>query len=112
MDVVATVLEERNLANKAIAAEFYAYYFTAKNYLQLTKRLPNARFVDGTNIVNWIRIIKSDQEIQLIKKAAKIASAAMKKGIEKINTGVRQCRSEEHTSELQSRCHLVCRLLL
>ena len=91
MDVVATFLEERNLENKVIAAEFDAYYFTAKNYLQLTKRLPNARFVDGTNIVNWIRIIKSDQEIQLIKKAAKIASAAMKKGIEKINTGVRQC---------------------
>src|SRR2546422_5342095 len=25
---------------------------------------------------------------------------------------VRRCRSEEHTSELQSRLHLVCRLLL
>src|SRR2546422_4538702 len=27
-------------------------------------------------------------------------------------TGERRCRSEEHTSELQSRLHLVCRLLL
>src|SRR2546422_6427005 len=26
--------------------------------------------------------------------------------------GVFECRSEEHTSELQSRLHLVCRLLL
>src|SRR2546422_5361025 len=26
--------------------------------------------------------------------------------------GGRRCRSEEHTSELQSRLHLVCRLLL
>src|SRR5687768_18358975 len=26
--------------------------------------------------------------------------------------GARRCRSEEHTSELQSRLHLVCRLLL
>src|SRR2546422_8492369 len=26
--------------------------------------------------------------------------------------GCRKCRSEEHTSELQSRLHLVCRLLL
>src|SRR5690625_3231313 len=91
MDVVAAVLEERNLANKVIAAEFDAYYFTAKNYLQLTKLLPNARFVDGTNIVNWIRIIKSNQEIQLIKKAATIATEAMKKGIEIIQEGVRQC---------------------
>src|SRR2546429_6067752 len=30
-----------------------------------------------------------------------------------LGTGARhQCRSEEHTSELQSRLHLVCRLLL
>src|SRR2546422_735465 len=28
------------------------------------------------------------------------------------NQAVEQCRSEEHTSELQSRLHLVCRLLL
>src|SRR3954449_7220859 len=27
-------------------------------------------------------------------------------------TGVQTCRSEEHTSELQSHSHLVCRLLL
>src|SRR5439155_25893399 len=27
-------------------------------------------------------------------------------------SGLRRCRSEEHTSELQSRGHLVCRLLL
>src|SRR2546422_5899385 len=29
-----------------------------------------------------------------------------------MNRGERQYRSEEHTSELQSRLHLVCRLLL
>src|SRR2546422_4565067 len=29
-----------------------------------------------------------------------------------INLGLRKERSEEHTSELQSRLHLVCRLLL
>src|SRR5256885_10958424 len=30
----------------------------------------------------------------------------------RFRTGVRSCRSEEHTSELQSPCNLVCRLLL
>src|SRR5690554_7757495 len=30
----------------------------------------------------------------------------------KLNLGLALCRSEEHTSELQSRPHLVCRLLL
>src|SRR5205809_3729991 len=32
--------------------------------------------------------------------------------IEIWTTSTRRCRSEEHTSELQSRLHLVCRLLL
>src|SRR2546422_5291674 len=32
--------------------------------------------------------------------------------VETRNTGIGQVRSEEHTSELQSRLHLVCRLLL
>src|SRR2546429_3590879 len=32
--------------------------------------------------------------------------------VESVNDGPRTLRSEEHTSELQSRLHLVCRLLL
>src|SRR5438105_5757064 len=35
-----------------------------------------------------------------------------KSGVEKVNTGNLDGRSEEHTSELQSRVDLVCRLLL
>src|SRR2546429_3217456 len=33
-------------------------------------------------------------------------------GLPPVTTDFRQMRSEEHTSELQSRLHLVCRLLL
>jgi len=91
MDYVAQILNEKKLGAKFIAAEYDAYYFTAKNYLQLTKYLPNATFVDGTNLVNWIRIIKSDQEIMLMKRAATIVTKAMHIGIEKIKEGVREC---------------------
>src|SRR5690625_1408934 len=34
------------------------------------------------------------------------------KAVGKHNSSLKPERSEEHTSELQSRCHLVCRLLL
>lgn len=90
MDFVANILETKGQANKTIAAEFDAYYFTAKNYIQLTKKLPNATFVDGTGIVNWIRIVKSEKEIECIKRAAKIVTKTMYEGIEKINAGVRE----------------------
>lgn len=90
MDFVANIIEEKGQANKTIAAEYDSYYFTAKNYLQLEKNLPNATFVDGTNLVNWIRIIKSDQEIEYIKRAGKIITKTMYDAIEKIEAGVRE----------------------
>ena len=90
MDFVADIIKDKRKENKTIAAEYDAYYFTAKNYIQLVKNLPNAQFVDGTSLVNWIRIVKSEGEIDLMKKAATIASAAMKKGIDRIEAGVRE----------------------
>src|SRR5699024_5864201 len=91
MDFVAQLLTDKRQGAKIIAAEFDAYYFTAKNYLQLIKFLPNATFVDGTSLVNWIRIIKSDQEMMLIKRAANIVTKAMNIGIDRIQEGVREC---------------------
>lgn len=91
MDFVADIIVKKGKDKHVIAAEFDAYYFTAKNYIQLTKNLPNASFVDGTSLVNWIRIVKSDTEIELIKKAAKIATETMNKGIDMIQAGVREC---------------------
>lgn len=90
MDFVADIIKEKGRTNKTIAAEYDAYYFTAKNYIQLVKNLPNAQFVDGTSLVNWIRIVKSEKEIELIKKASTIASITMKKGIDRIEAGVRE----------------------
>ncbi len=91
MDFVVNILKEKGQSNKTIAAEFDAYYFTAKNYIELTKQLPNAKFVDGTSLVNWIRIVKSDKEIEFIKRAAAIVTETMYKGIDRINAGVREC---------------------
>src|SRR5690625_5395486 len=126
-----------------MSVERVAIVFTDNAYLYLEKELPNATLLDGTNLVNRVRIINSDQEIAYMRKAATIAEKAMRVAVDTIDEGVRQCdvvaeishaqisgtadfggdypsivpllptgRSEEHTSELQSRGHLVCRLLL
>ncbi|HLQ72441.1 MAG TPA: aminopeptidase P family N-terminal domain-containing protein, partial [Bacillota bacterium] len=77
MDFVSDLLKEHKRDNKTIAVELDAYYFTAQCYIRLTNGLPNATIIDGTNLVNWIRIVKSDQEINYIRKAAKISEKAM-----------------------------------
>ena len=90
MDYVCDFLKEKGRTNKTIGVEMDHYYFTAQCYVSLLKGLPNSKFVDATSLVNWVRVIKSDREITLMKRAAKLVEKAMQAGIEKISAGVRE----------------------
>lgn len=91
MDYVAGVLGELGAAGRTIGVEMDNYYFTAACLESLRKGLPDAKFVDGGLIVNWVRIIKSDNEIALQKRAARIVEKAMQTAVDSIGAGVRQC---------------------
>ncbi|WP_227764787.1 M24 family metallopeptidase [Zhaonella formicivorans] len=91
MDFVADILKEKGKANKTVGVEMDAYYFTAKCYERLNLGLPNAKLKDATNLVNWVRIIKSDNEIAYMKKAARIVEKTMQIAIDAIDAGVREC---------------------
>src|SRR2546429_1394605 len=56
----------------------------------------------------YTTLFRSDEVIEHPRAAA----GAYPAGAEEVLVGDRHARSEEHTSELQSRLHLVCRLLL
>jgi ectoine hydrolase len=91
MDFVCDILKQIGQSNRTIAVEMDAYYFSAKCYERLRIGLPNARFKDGTNLVNRVRLVKSDNEIEYMKRAAKIAEKAMKVAVDSIEVGVREC---------------------
>lgn len=91
MEFVSDILKEIGQASRTIGVEMDAYYFTAKCFDTLKKELPNARFKDTTTLVNWVRLVKSEQEIAYIRKAAKIVENAMRVGIESIQEGIREC---------------------
>ncbi|HSI67026.1 MAG TPA: M24 family metallopeptidase, partial [Planococcus sp. (in: firmicutes)] len=91
MDFVADILVQIGQGNRAIGVEMENYYFSAKCYEQLKKGLPNAEFQDASSLVNWVRIVKSDQEIEYMKIAGTFAEKAMKDAIQLIKQGVREC---------------------
>ncbi|BBN97949.1 ectoine hydrolase DoeA [Sporolactobacillus terrae] len=91
MDFVCSILKEIGQSKRTIGLEMDAYYFSAQSYVKLKEGLPDAAFKDATNLVNYVRIIKSDAEISFMKKAAKIVEKAMQKGIEQVAVGARQC---------------------
>src|SRR2546422_7673244 len=57
-------------------------------------------------------VVKSAQELLALAGAGTLDRAAVEQHVLLLTTPQLIRRSEEHTSELQSRLHLVCRLLL
>lgn len=90
MDFVADIIKEKGYQNKIIGTEMDTYYYTAKCQERIELGLPDAKFKDATNLVNWVKIIKSDTEIDYIRKAARIVENTMQTAFESINIGVRQ----------------------
>lgn len=91
MDFIAEVLTRRGLDKGHIGLESDSYYLSPRGYACLKAGLPNAALVDADLLVNWVRAIKSAEEIALMRQAARIIEATMSRAIEVIAPGVRQC---------------------
>jgi len=72
----------------AIGVEMDNYYFSAAALASLQRRLPNARFVDATGLVNWQRAVKSDREIEYMRRAARIVEAMHARIFELVEPGL------------------------
>ena len=90
-DALIDFIKQRKWEKSNIGVEMDSHYFTAFCYEKLKQGLPNANIKDSKRLVNWVRLIKSDAEINLMKGAAKISENAMKVAMDSINPGVRQC---------------------
>ncbi len=88
MDFLADVLGDLDVADGRIGVEMDAAYFTAKSYVRLDANLPDAELVDADLLVNWLRIRKSDREIEYMREAARISEEAMLAGLDAIEAGV------------------------
>lgn len=91
MDYVADFLKQQGWDKKTIGIEMDSYYFTAACYESLKRNLPNADFKDATTLVNWVRVIKSEKEIEYMQQAARIIEKTMRVAFDMVRPGVRQC---------------------
>ncbi len=91
MDFLSKLLDERGWSKKTIGVEMDNYWFTAAAFASLQKHLPNARFVDGTALVNWQRAVKSKTELDYMRKAARIVELMHQRIVDKVEVGMRKC---------------------
>ncbi|TYC65786.1 ectoine hydrolase DoeA [Stappia sp. BW2] len=90
MQDLARLLETRGYAAKKIGVELENYYFSAKAFLTLQHELPNAEFIDATSMVNWLRAVKSDEELVFMRKAARISEKIMDGVFQRVVPGMRK----------------------
>lgn len=90
MEFVASLLRERGLAHSRIGVDADSCYFTGRSFDILRDRT-DGEVRDVGLLLNWIRSVKSPREIEYIRQAAVISEVTMKKAVDMIEPGVRQC---------------------
>ena len=77
-DDLKIILNELDLKGKKIGIEYEAYGMTGRNALRLNKSLENyCEVEDHSELITKHRVIKSQEEIFYVKKAAELADKAL-----------------------------------
>ena len=72
------ILSELNLENKTLGVEYDAYGLTGRNSIKLNNALSGSyKLLDKSELVSYFRLIKSNEEIVYVKKAAELADKAL-----------------------------------
>ncbi|CUH41303.1 M24 family metallopeptidase [Ruegeria atlantica] len=90
MQDLAALIADTGIAKGRIGVELDNYYYSAKAHLTLLAELPDAELVDANTLVNWQRAVKSDEEIALMQKAARISEHVTDGILERIEPGMRK----------------------
>jgi ectoine hydrolase len=88
MEDLSRLAAARGYGKARIGVEMDNYWFSAAAFASLRHHLKDAAFHDATGLVNWQRTIKSDFEVDFIRRAAKIADAMHARVIELVEPGL------------------------
>lgn len=78
---------EFSTSPKRIGYESETAFFTLRTFHTLTAALPNWEFSSCNDLVNWVRLIKSEPELDMLRHAGRIVTAAMHAGVNAIHEG-------------------------
>jgi Xaa-Pro dipeptidase len=88
IDAAIRVINARGWSGARIGIDKSAWYLTIDDYEKMMARLPSAHFVDGSMIVENLRLIKSPAEQAYSRKAGKAASEGMRSALAALRAGI------------------------
>ena len=74
-----------------ILAELDSHFFSARGYLALRDGLAGVEITDSAELVNWVRLVKSPAEQDMLRYAGQLAEHTMLTALGAIEAGRRQC---------------------
>lgn len=87
VDVTARTIARLGLGDQRIGVEKAAWFFSVEEYETLESALPKATLVDASAVVERARLVKSEEEIAMMRRAARIAESAARAGIDAVQAG-------------------------
>ena len=91
VEFMTQLVRDHGWGRARLGVEKSAHFFTVRAYEILRAGLPDATFVDADLLVDWVRLVKSDAEITIMRQAGVLAGCAMRAAVDKIAAGVREC---------------------
>ena len=87
------ILNELNLKGKKVGVEYEAYGMTGRNAMRLNKSLENyCKVEDHSELITKHRVIKSQEEIVYVKRAAELADRALDEAWKYSKAGVSESK--------------------
>lgn len=94
-DWIAQRIVERGLtdgsSDTVVGFEGDSHFFSARAFRALEAGLTGLRLEDSQELVNWVRVVKSEYELERMRVAGTIAQHAMEMALEAVVPGRRQC---------------------
>ncbi|KEO53919.1 M24 family metallopeptidase [Thioclava indica] len=90
MEDLASRLRIMGYGDARIGVEMETYFYTAKAHAVLLEGLPEAEMIDASVLVNWRRLIKSEEELTFMRRAARISELVITRAMDLIEPGMRK----------------------
>lgn len=88
LEIVSKVLKDCGLTRGRIGLETTAFTFTASQYISFARHMNEAVLEDASVIVAEERLIKTEEELQFQRQAARMADTGMRAAFEALRPGV------------------------
>src|SRR3954454_5324965 len=100
-DLIAEAISDRGLQSGRIGIE--EDFMSLADHAELKKRLPKVTFENASDILKRCRMVKSAYEVDLLKKAGKVATAAWHASLKAAKPGMHEFEIGEVAREAATR---------